>query len=127
MPEKPDCLQEVHPTAQYVKAKWTSCAYAVWSKIDLADVYFNIRAEESSETWTTILTTHGKMRSTVMLQGDCNAHGTMMEVILEIFKNVVYQYIVIYSNDIIIYGRTYEKHIKTWRKYYNDWENKSFI
>ena len=36
-------------------------AYLVWSKIDLADGYFNIRIEESSGKWKTILTTHGKM------------------------------------------------------------------
>ena len=40
--------------------------YPVWSKIDLADGYFNIRVEESSEKWNNILTTHGKMRSLVM-------------------------------------------------------------
>ena len=36
--------------------------YSVWSKIDLADGYFNIRVEESSEKWNTVLTTHGKIR-----------------------------------------------------------------
>ena len=41
-------------------------AYPVWSKIDLADGYFNIRVEESSEKWNTVLTTHGKMRRRVM-------------------------------------------------------------
>ena len=40
--------------------------YPVWSKIDLADGYFNIRVIESSEKWNTILTTHGKMRNRVM-------------------------------------------------------------
>ena len=37
--------------------------YPIPSKIDLADRYFNIRVEECSEKWNTILTTHGKMRS----------------------------------------------------------------
>ena len=36
------------------------------SKIDLADGYFNIRVEERTEKWNTILTTHGKMRNRVM-------------------------------------------------------------
>ena len=40
--------------------------YPVWSKIDLADGYFNIRVEERTEKWNTILTTHGKMRNRVM-------------------------------------------------------------
>ena len=36
--------------------------YSVWSKIDLADGYFNIRVEEISAKWKTVLTTHSKMR-----------------------------------------------------------------
>ena len=58
-------------------------AYPVWSKMDLEDGYFKIRVEESSEKWNTVLTTHDKMRSQVMSQGDCNAPGTMMEAILD--------------------------------------------
>ena len=62
----------------------------VWSHIDLADGYFNIRVEESSETYNTVLSTHCKMRSPVMAQGDCNAPGTMMEAMPGIFKDIVY-------------------------------------
>ena len=36
-------------------------AYPVSHKIDLADRYINIRVEESSEKWNTVLITHGKM------------------------------------------------------------------
>ena len=66
-------------------------AHLVWSKIDFADIYFNIRVEESSEKWNTVLTTHGKMRSQVISQGDCNATGTIMEAMRDIFKDMVYQ------------------------------------
>ena len=81
-------------------------ANPLWSKIDLADGYFNIRVEESSGKWNTVLTAHGEMRSLVMSQGDCNAPGTMMEAMLDIFKDMVYQCLVIYIDDIIIYSRT---------------------
>ena len=86
--------------------------YSVWSKIDLADGYFNIREEESSEKWKTILTTHGKMRSRVMSQGDYNAPGTMMEAMLDSFKDMVYQYLIIYIDNIIIYSRTEKEHVR---------------
>ena len=82
----------------------------------MADGYFNIRGEESAEKWNTVLTTCGKMRSYVMSQGDCNPPGTMMETILDIFKDVVYQYLVIYINYIIIYSRTYEENVRDLKK-----------
>jgi hypothetical protein len=91
-------------------------AYPVWSKIDLADGYFNIRVEEDSEQWNTIQTTRGKKRCRVMLQGDCNAPGTMMEAMLAMFKDMVYQCLVIYIDDIIIYSRTYEEHVRDVKK-----------
>ena len=65
-------------------------ACLVWSKIDLADVYFYISIEESSEKWKTILTTHGKMRSRKISWGDCNTPGTSMEGIIDIFMKVGY-------------------------------------
>ena len=52
------------------------------------------------------MTTQGKMRSLVMSQGDCNAPGHMMEAMLDIFKDMAYQCLVIWIDDIIIYSRT---------------------
>ena len=77
-------------------------AYPVWSKIDLADGYFNIRVEASSEKWKTVLTTYGKMRSRIQWEGDCNAPGNMMEAMLVMCKDIVYQCLVIYIDNIII-------------------------
>ena len=91
-------------------------AYPIWSNIDLAGGYCNIRVEESSEKWNTVLTTHVKMRSRVMAQGECNAPGTMIEAMLDIFNHVVYQCLVIYIKDIIIYSRKFEEHIRDLKK-----------
>ena len=88
----------------------------VWSNIDLADTYFNIRVEESSKKCYSVRTTHGKMRSRVMSQRDCNSPGTMMEAMFDIFKDVVYQFLVIYIDDIIIHCRMYEEHLRVFKK-----------
>ena len=101
-------------------------SYPVWSKIDLADGYFNIRVIESSEKWNTVLTTHGKMRRQVMSQGDCNAPGTVMEAILDIFKDVIYQCYVIYIDDVIIYSETYEEHVRDLKKVLQQLEEQKF-
>ena len=52
------------------------------------------------------------MRRRVMSQGDCNAFCTIMQAILDIFKDVVDQCLVIYIDNIIIYSRTYEELIR---------------
>ena len=80
-------------------------AYLPESNIVLAGGYFSIQGEESSEKWNTILTTCGKMRSGVMLQEDCNASSPIREAIHDIYKDMVYQCLVIYIDNIIIYSR----------------------
>ena len=78
----------------------------------MADEYLNIRIEESSERWNTIQTTYGRMRNTVILQGDCNTPSTVMQAILDIFKDMVYQCLAIYIYHIIIYSRIYAEHVR---------------
>ena len=91
-------------------------AYLMWSKIDLTNGYFNIRVEESSEKWKTVLTTHGKIRSRIMSHGDCNSPGTMIEAMFDICKDMVYNCLLIYIDNIIIYWRTYEEHVRDLKK-----------
>jgi len=73
------------------------------SKIDLADGYYNIRIEEDSEQHSTFLTHMRYYRSRIMQQGDRNAPATMVRAMYEIFKEMVFKDLVIYSNDIIIF------------------------
>ena len=100
--------------------------YLVWSKLDLAFGYFNIRVKESSKTWKTVLTTHEKMRTRIMSQVNCNSPGTMMEAILDIFKNIVYQCVVIYVDDIIFYSTKYEEHVRDLKKVLQRLEEQKF-
>ena len=101
-------------------------AYSGWSKIDLANGYFNIRVEESSEKWYTVLTTNGKMRKRVTSQADCNAPSTMMEAMLDIVEDVLYQWLVIYIDDIIIYSGRYEEHVRDLKKVLQGLEEQRF-
>jgi len=87
-----------------------------WSKIDLADRYHNIRIEEYSEQHSTFLTHMGYYRSRLMQQGDRNAPGTMVQVMYEIFKDMVFNDLVIYIDNSIIFSDTYDEHIATLRK-----------
>ena len=61
-----------------------------------------------------------------MSQGDCNAPGTMMEAMLDIFKDMVYQCLVIYIDDIIIYSRTHEEHVRNLKQVLQGLEEQKF-
>ena len=61
-----------------------------------------------------------------MLQRDCNADGTIMEGMFDIFKDMVYQCLVIYINDIIISSRTYEEHVRDLNKVLHRLEDQNF-
>ena len=56
------------------------------------------------------------MRSQVIVHGDCNTFGTMMELMLDIFEDVVDQCLLIYINDMIIYSKIYEEHVTDLKK-----------
>ena len=86
--------------------------YTELSKIDLPYGYFNIRVEESFKKWNHVLTICSKMRGHVMSQEDCNALDNMLETKVSIFKNVAYQCIVMYIDEIIIYSETCEEHVR---------------
>ena len=92
----------------------------------MADRYFNITVEESSEKCKTILTTHGKMRSRGISQEECNTPSTMIEAMLDIVKDVVYQCLVIYIDDIIICSRTYNQHVGDLKKVFLGMEEQKF-
>ena len=61
-----------------------------------------------------------------MSQGDCNATGTTMEAMLDIFKDLAYQCLINYINNIIIYSRTYEEHVRHLKKVLQGLEQQKF-
>ena len=50
----------------------------------------------------------------------------MMEAILDIFKDVAYQCLVIYIDNIMIYSRTYDKHVRDLKKVLQRLEEQKF-
>ena len=50
----------------------------------------------------------------------------MMEAMLDILKDVVYQYLVIYIDNIITYSRMYEEHVRDLKKVLQGLEEQKF-
>ena len=51
-----------------------------------------------------------------MQQEDCNAPATMMELMNEIFKDMLRNSLLVYLDDIVIFLDTYEDHVKYLRE-----------
>jgi len=58
----------------------------------------------------------GYYRSSIIQQGDHNAPPTIVRAMYEIFMDMVFKYLVIYIDDIIIFSDTYAEHVATLRK-----------
>jgi len=126
-PTKPRCILDTRDRNEAVDPNHTPLpsieelmelvtAQKYWSKIDLADGYYNIRIEEDSEQHSTFLTHMGYFRSRIMQQGDRKAPATMVRAMHEIFKHIVFKDLVIYIEDIIIFSDTYDEHVATLQK-----------
>ena len=62
-----------------------------------------------------------------MLQGDCNAPGTIIQAILDVFENVIYQYLVSYIDNIFSYSTTYQEHARDLKKVLQQLEESKFF
>ena len=83
------------------------------SKLDLTDVYHNIRIPPDSLSDSTFTCHMAKCDSLVMQQGDCDAPETMITGMNYLFRQVKDQ--MIYLDDILIVKHTYKEHINTIR------------
>ena len=61
-----------------------------------------------------------------MLQRACNALGTIIEAMIDILKDFIYQCLVMYIDDIIIFFRMYKKHIRDWKRALQQLEEQKF-
>ena len=83
-----------------------------WSNIDLTDGYHNIPVVPASGKQTTFFCHMEHYRSHVMQRVYCNALATMMRVMNEIFRDMIFEDLMIYIDDIIISRATYKEHVE---------------
>jgi transposase InsO family protein len=101
------------------QAKFTSI-------LDLTDAYHQIRIAEDSEKFNTINTPFGCYKIRVMLQGDKNAPATMMRNMTTIFGDIIGDYVWVYLDDVIVFSRTREEHIRHLREVFTRLQENSF-
>lgn len=83
-----------------------------FSKLDLASRYHQIQVAKEDVSKTTFNTCYGHNEWLVMSFGLTNAPATFQSLMNNVFGDLIGQGVVVYLNDILVYGRTEEEHLE---------------
>ena len=89
---------------QFRKAKW-------FSSIDLASGYWQIAMDENDREKTAFTSYLGLYEFNVMPFGLKNAPPTFQRMMNKILREWLYDFVVVYIDDIMIYSTTFEEHM----------------
>ena len=84
----------------------------LFTSLDMASGYWQIPLHPESQEKTAFLTAEGHYYFKVMSFGLCNAPSSFTRMMDKIFGDLKFKSLLVYIDDIIIYSRTFEEHVR---------------
>ncbi|XP_077166890.1 uncharacterized protein LOC143823989 [Paroedura picta] len=91
----------------------------IFTKLDLREAYYRVRIKKGHEYLTAFNTPLGQFEYTVMPFGLAGAPGVFMNMINEIMHDLLYQGVLVYIDDILVYSENVESHADLVREVLN--------
>ena len=83
-----------------------------FSTMDLASGYWQIEMKEEDKQKTAFTCCYGLYEFNVMPFGLKNAPPTFQRLMIELFRKQLDEFVVVYIDDILVYSKTFEDHMK---------------